>query len=205
MAYSTNPATVDSRLEDDLLGPGLDSIARGSEYSWHCTRDPLITQRVARQLRETLNLAGKHPMRFPQLAAAAEVFTITVIRDGLVEAKYKSVPKTETSVSNNTPITGLEPQGKPVATVSLVTAEQVIDSWRAHLPSSDPIHLTKVNLNPDEMFTLWQWAVRHTPKLMLLADESRHTLTVSHLDPSVVEFAWSPPQPAVEPEEELDV
>lgn len=205
MAYSTNPATVEKRLEDPLTGPGLKDLELGQEASWQFTRDPLITQRVARQLRETLTLAAQWPTRFPKLAAASEVFVIKVIKPGFIEAKYKSVPKTESSVSRSTPIHGLEPQGKLVGTVGLSTAEQVKDSWQEHLPSSDPLHFTKVSLDFDEMLDLYTWASSHTPKLMLLADEDRGTLTVSLLDPTVREFAWHPPQGAVEPEEDFDL
>lgn len=206
MAYSTNPLTVESRLSDEFFGPGLDALSAGKEYAWHCTRDPLITQRVARQLREALNLAGKFPLRFPGLAVAAEVFVIKVIRDGLVEAKYKSTPKTETSVSRSSPIHGLELQGKLVATVGPSTAEEVKNSWQAHLPSSDPLHFTNVSLDAEQMYDLWVWARNHTPVLMLLADEDRATLTLSLRDPTVEEFAWSPPQPeSDEPEEQLNI
>jgi hypothetical protein len=205
MAYSTNPATVENRLEDPVTGPGLQALQRGEQTNWSVTKDPLITQRVARQLREVLYLAARHPRRFPELSIAAERFVIKVVRDGYLEAVHKSTPKTEASTSNNTPIHGLEPQGKLVRVVGLVSAKDVKDSWQAHLPSSDPLHFTSVGLDEEEMYDLYQWAVSHEPRLMLLYDEDRATLTVSLVDPTVLEFAWTPAEVVVEAEERLDV
>lgn len=205
MAYSTNPATVNSRLADPLLGEGLQLLQAGDLASWSFTQDPLITQRIARQLREVLYLAARYPLRFPGLARAAEFCVIKVVRDGYIEATFKSTPKTETSVINTTPIHGLESQGRPVQSIGPSTAEEVKNAWQEHLPSSDPLHFTKVGMDEEEMYDLWEWAVAHEPRLMLLYDEDRGTLTVSLLDPTVLEFAWAPLGPVVETEERLDV
>lgn len=207
MAYSTNPATVESRLADLVVGPGLQLLQQSTPASWSFTQDPLITQRTARQIREALAIAARYPKRFPELASAAEHFVIKVVRDGYIEAVFKSTPKTETSFSNTSPIHGLEPQGRLVQSVGPATAEEVKNAWQEHLPSSDALHFTSTGLDEQELYDLWEWTVHHTPRLMMLYDEDRATLTVSLLDPTVLEFAWSPPGPAPEPapEERLNV
>lgn len=198
MGYSVSPETVE-RIQREL---DLSVLAAGKPCKWQVTKDPLVTRRKAFRIREALSIAARFPQTFPELARAAEHFAIHIVEDGLIEARWK-VGKTESSVASTTPTFGGETHGIPVPSVSLRSAGDVIDSWRRHLPSSDPLHFTSTALSPEELLVLYTWAQENG--LMLLVDSERETLTVSLIEPSVLEFAWHPPQEAAPPKEEFDL
>lgn len=200
MAYSVNPETIENRRP--MYKEFYKALESGKPAKIEIARDPLVTRRVARQLREVLYIAARYPERYPKLAEAAERFAIVEVRDGLIEARFKPT-KVETSFRVETSIQGLEPQGKPVPSVNVTTAAQIIESWKKHLPSSDPIHFKQTVLDEVELTKLWEWATSWKPKLMILIGD--HTLTLSHRDPTVSEFAWRPINAVDEEEEELDV
>lgn len=198
MGYSTNPELVEQRKS--LLQP----LAEGRTTRWTPDSDPTETKRFVYSLREALHIAALYPQRFPELARAAEKFTIVTTAPGSVEARFKH-GKTETSVSSDAPTHGLEPQGKLVQQVGMLSADDVIESWRSHLPSNDPLHFTDTRLDFEELAVLWAFCVANVPKLMILVDEEQGLLTVSPFDGSIEEFAWSPPEPAPPPEKEFNL
>jgi hypothetical protein len=192
MSYSVNPIVVhNSRAL-------LKKIEKGQEDWWECEPDPQSTRKFAYKIREALYCARRHPSLFPKLAKSAELFSIVEAGDGRVEAKFKA-GKTASSGSTDTPTHGLEPQGKAVPTVGMHNAEQIIQSWKDHLPSNDALHFTQTNLDEIQLASLYEWTRTWQPKLMILVGDQ--TLTVSLYDPSVKEFTWRPTLAAAEPEE----
>lgn len=202
MSYGINPEAVEKLRE--LWPKELAELEAGRPCKWTYTPDPLITQRLAWKIRNALRIASRYPNRFPALARAARSFSIHIIRDGLIEARWKP-DATQFSVElGATPTHGLEPHGKSQPSVGVSKAEEVISAWRNHLPSSEPLHFTSSLLGHMELVALHSWAVNNTPKLMLLVDEDRNTLTVSLHDTSAVEFSWRPPK-AAPPLEKFDL
>lgn len=197
MGYSVNPELVEQRKS--LLQP----LAEGRTARWDCDPDPIETKRFVYALREALHIAALYPLRFPKLAVAAENFAIVVASPGVIEARVKR-GKTEASVSSTVATHGLEPQGKLVPEVGMLTAENVISSWRMHLPSSDPLHFTQTRLPFEELVELHKFCRGNTPSLMMLVDEDQGLLTLSLFDASVVEFAWNPPKPKKKEKEVFD-
>lgn len=199
MGYGYNPDTVNLRRHL------LTELEAGRTTTWVTAKSPQATRRRAYEIREALRIAARYPDRFPELAVAAENFSIHEVEDGLIEARFKS-GKTETSAGGESAIHGLEPHGRPVPTVGLTLADHIIGSWKAHLPSNDPLHFTKTTLPNDELVKLYVWARAWTPKLMILVGEglAKDTLTLSLHDSTVMEFAWSPPEKTQKYMEDFD-
>lgn len=197
MGYSVNPELVEQRRSM------MTKLEQGLPQSWTCAPDPQSTRRLAFQIRETLKVAARFPLRFPELAQASANFAIVEVADGLVEARFKG--KSGTATIPDVPTHGLEPQGKPVPNLLMSTAEQVIQVWKDHLPSSDPIHFIQTRLDTLEMTKLYNWAQNWKPHLMLLVDEPNLKLTLSLMDMSVKEFTWQPPKPKGKPPRKLDL
>lgn len=198
MGYSVNPQLVERRRHL------LENLERGIQTAWVLNeRDPIKTKQQAYDIREALYIASLYPKRFPKLAEAHKRFSIHIIEPGRIEARVKA-GRTEMSVAS-VAIQGGEVHGRPTALVGMSTAESVIDSWKQHLPSSDPLHFTNTLLDAEELLKLHAWTRTWKPKLMLLVSEENHTLTVSHIDPTMKEFAWQPPKKAPPPEKDLDL
>src|SRR5438045_3633207 len=107
MGYSVNPGLVEERKEL------LKDLAAGQTTKWVTRKDPQSTRHLAYKIREALSIAARYPQQFPELARAAELFSIHEVEDGIVEARFKG-DKTATSVAISSPTHGLEPHGKPV-------------------------------------------------------------------------------------------
>jgi hypothetical protein len=197
MGYGLNPEVVEQRRSM------LTELEAGRPQSWTCEPTPQETRRFAFRIREALRIAERYESRFPGLAAASRLFAIVEVADGLVEARFKG--KTGTATIPDIPTHGLEPQGNPVPNLGLSTAEQVIQVWKDHLPSSDPIHFINTHLDVLEMTKLYNWSQVWKPRLMLLVDEQAKKLTVSLNDMSVKEFTWQPPKPKAKKPRELDL
>lgn len=198
MGYSVNPELVEQRKS--LLQP----LAEGRTTRWNCDPDLIETKRFVYALREALHIAALYPKRFPKLAKAAEDFAIVVVGPGMVEAKVKR-GKTESSMSSDVAVHGLEAQGRVVPSVGIQKADDIIDSWQKHLPSNDPLHFTQTQLSFEELVELFIFCKNNTPTLMMLVDEEQGLLTVSPFDGSIKEFAWSPPKPPSPPEKEFNL
>jgi hypothetical protein len=182
MGYSLNQQIVQRRRHL------LVNLERGIEASWVITGDLKETRDFAYELREALWIAAQFPEDFPELAKAHKEWRIEIVRAGHVRA----VPKkkrgyAETNVSDVGP-------GKPMSLKNPHTADEVVAAWRMHLPSSDALNFTEVDLNLDQMTKLYEFAVSHAPKLMILYDEEAKLLTLSHHDIGMREFAWTPPR-----------
>lgn len=191
MAYSTSPSTIES------LGASLDELKAGRSAAW--TVQPGKEHYWARRVREALYIARLHPKRFPELARASSQFTIKVVSPTRVEAVPKDGVKPETTALGPTldsdepgpQHTGTQPFGKPVSTVALTTALQVVNSWIKHLPSNDPINFQETVLSQEELVKLHTWAQARTPKLMFFVFEGSLTLAVAEDD--VIADSWHPP------------
>jgi hypothetical protein len=195
MSYGINPETVEK------LRPELTELEAGHPCKWEVAQDPLITHRKAYRIREALKIASRYPRRFPALAEAAKNFSIHIIRDGLIEARWKVTPEAAVALGAVPTHGGMDASaGKPQPSVGVSSAIEIIKAWRDHLPSSDPLHFVSTLLSVKELSDLYTWAVTNTPKLMLLVDESRRTLTLSLRDTSALEFSWHPPKAAPLPE-----
>lgn len=197
MGYSVNPQLVERRRHL------LQNLERNKQCAWILAKDPVATKQQAYDIREALYIASLYPARYPKLAAAHKRFAIHIVEPGRIEARVKT-GRTEGS-TQEVSIQGLEPQGRPSALVGMSNAESIIDSWKQHLPSSDPLHFTSTLLNDEEMMLLHKWTKGWKPKLMLLVDQENQTLTVSHLDPSIKEFAWQPAKKVEKVEENFDL
>lgn len=202
MAYHISPSTVESRAA--ILAP----LKTGQAHAWLLATDnPAAARRFADRIREALRAAAAFPQRFPELAAAASRYTIRVISPSRVEAHPKGDPVRVASSGPardyEPPVHGGETWGEPVPTVGLTSAQDLIASWRAHLPSNDPIHFPQTTLPYDELVKLYGWAQLNTPRLMLIVGESHITLSLH--DTSVDEIAgWKPQPPRPQPDT-LDV
>lgn len=202
MGYSNNPDLVEARR--DLLEP----LTRGGPCQWQIAGGWHETRQAAFKIREALRIAAMYPARFPVLAEAASRYSIHVVAQGLIEARPRSVPNVETApASSSLPDVSFVPQsqgidqplGKEIPTIGMTTAEEVIRSWMYRGPSNDPLRLLGVALPQEELLTLWRWAESHTPKLMLLLNESNQTMVVSLHDMSMREYAFNPETRKKEP------
>jgi hypothetical protein len=215
MGYSNNPELVEARR--DLLAP----LERGESCQWKIPGGWPETKQAAFKIREALRIAGLYPQRFPALAEAASRFAIHIVAQGLIEARLRSTPNVETAPTHVfTPQSQAidQPLGRDIPTVGITTAEQVILSWMHRGPSNDPLRLTSVAMSQEELTQLWRWTEAHTPKLMILLNESNQTMVVSLHDMSMREYAfnpesrkkepvkkgWQPPKPPV-PKEYFDL
>lgn len=201
MGYRKNPDLVSQRKAADPTL--LADLERCKPTKWVTVKDAVVTERLAYRIRECLYIAARYPRRFPELAKASENFAIHIVEDGLVEARWKT-GGTETGVQTWGSQQEGEVQGKIVSVTKYSTAEGLKNAWMEHLPSSDPLHFKQTLLSYEEMVDLYTWATHRTPRLMLLADEPNEKITISLLDPTVLEFAWAP-TPGMEEEEEIDI
>jgi len=164
------------------------------------------THRLAYRIREALYCASIHALRFPELALAHRSFSIHEIEPGLIEAKLKAQAGVELTAGGSpreVPVHGLAVWGKEVSTVSKTTAQELIDSWQAHLPSNDPLKFPQTRLPPEELKVLHSWTSSHEPKLMLLV--GAESITISLRTPDMATFAWQPPPEPKKPERKYDL
>lgn len=198
MGYSINREVLEARR--DLMA----ELELGRACRWTTAADMRATKQLAYDIREALYIASLYPQEFPALARARESFSIFVIKPGLIEAKPRSSATAPAVVRHDeTPIHGLGPFGREQSTVGKTTATEIVEAWDAHAPSLDPINFQQTTLPPEELRALYNWAIAHTPHLMLLVGDG--FLTVSLRDPDVDAFAWHPPQAPPKPEPEYDV
>ncbi len=192
MAYSINPELVEQRREEF----DLDSLAQGAKR-WKITPpDGPSTRRAVYRIREALYIAQMHPERFPLIAQAADKYSIHYIEPGVIEAKLKHSPSVETQ-GVATHGGGNLPWGKELATVGPTKADECIDAWQKHLPSSDPVNFPNTTLSDEELQQLWTWATRRNPRLMILVGAGTVTLSLRMAEMDT--YAWSPPKPPAEP------
>lgn len=199
MGYSVNPEIVRERAELVI------ELAKGFPQVWELEPDHALTQRKAYSIREVLHVASLFPDQFPELAQADDMFSIHVVRPGRIEARFKSSSTVRTGSPGSipqqihgivTPLTGF----KTVAQVGLTTAEECIESWLGHLPSSDPLLLQRTDLNLNELVQLYTFCSTSTPRLMMLVGDEH--ITISLHEAGVAEIAgWQPPQVHAAPEE----
>jgi hypothetical protein len=216
VAYTDNPDVLRQRLAED---PGLQQLERWRSAAWNT--DPGDARRVAIRVREALYIAAQHPEDFPELAVAAEHFSVHVVSPTRVEARPKRVPKTEASTladsankgsvhpdnrSVDSPVHGIGEglQLREVPRVGLVNAAQVVDAWMKHLPSNDPLLFTETVLPYSELLTLYRWCSTKTPKLMFFVSEQSKLLTLSLREAGVYADSWHPLPPAPK-EEKFDI
>jgi hypothetical protein len=199
MAYSINRDVLRARMH--LMG----ELAAGRACRWTTAEDPVATRRLWYSIREALSIASRYPEEFPALALADKAFTIHIIRPGLVEAKPRKTPKVEVVRGQHPdiPIHGPEVWGQEQDTVAPTTAQQLIDAWMAHLPSSDPLHFQQVALPIEELFKLHDWVSARVPKMMMLVGEGM--ITLSLLEIGMESYAWHPPEPPKKPERSYDL
>ena len=157
------------------------------------------TSRLAYRIREGLAIPSNWPSRFPELARYAKGYAITTPRPGRVEAIMR--PERIVSVSA-VKTHGSRPHGQEPTQVRLTSAQAIIDSWQAHLPSNDAINFKQTSLPYDELKRLFHWAQANAPKLMILAADN--TLTLALYEIGVGEHSWHP-KPDPEPEESLNL
>lgn len=198
MGYSTNPALLEARR------PALAELEAGRACRWVLPGiDLTSTRRRVNEIREALYIASLYPHRYPTLAAARDAFSIHIVGPGVIEARPKSARDTVISADTVLPSTGTQPWGLSQPTVGITTAREVIDSWRAHLPSNDPIHFAQTTLPIDELKRLYIWASGSSPKLMLLVGDGFLTLALHEIEADA--YAWTPPAEQTEPEPDFDL
>jgi hypothetical protein len=163
------------------------------------------TKRRAYEIREALYIASLYPSEFPALAQARKNFSLFIIKPGVIEAKPRGTSSLAPALlkDRETPIHGIGPWGREVATVGLTTSAEVQRAWLDHEPSLDPIHCQQTTLPLVELKDLHVWATLHTPRLMLLVGEG--FITVSLRDTEMDGYAWKPPEPEPEPEKNYDL
>lgn len=196
MGYSINPELITER------GHLLLDLARGLPAVWTVSPPSLHeARRLVYNIRECLHIASLYPDRFPELARAADMFSLHVVDGSRVEAR----PKTRSQVvaargdtTRGTPIHGGEIARPQVPQVGLTTAEELIDSWQRQAPSQDPILFQRTTLDTGELIKLYAWAQR-PPRKMILVGEDHITLSLYEAETASI-AAWSPPEP--QPEEE---
>jgi hypothetical protein len=176
----------------------MTELIAGHSCAWRTAPDRVVTERLCARIRQALNIASKHPDRFPELAKAYLHFTISIIEPGLIEAKPKVSAHVE--VIDPPAIMGGAPHGKPISTVGKTTAAELIDSWTAHLPSNDPVNFQQTILSTEELGKLYTWAKSNIPELMLMVGKG--FITVAPLDAGASAFAWTPATPPLAPERE---
>jgi hypothetical protein len=213
MGYSTNPELVEKHRE--LLA----RLEAGETCRWLIKGGWDETRRTAFAIRQGLKIAGMYPQRFPALASAAAKFSIHIVARGTIEARVRSIPSVETAPAPARAVQhGLEPFGRDVPSVGLTTAQEIIEAWRVHQPSNDPLRFTSTVLSTDELIKLYAWATGRAPKLMILVGEHNQTLVLTLHDMSTKAYAWTPgkkkkevevpgwkPPKLPEPKEEFDL
>lgn len=199
MPYSINPELAEQRRQEF----NLDALAQGAQRWKVSPPDPAYTRRCAYRIREALVIGHMYPERFPILAMAYDRYSIHVIEPGVIEAKLKANPTVD-SVGITPQHGGGAPWGREQATVSPSAADQIIDAWQKHLPSSDPMNFPQTTLSDSELQKLWEWATRRNPRLMILVGVG--TITVSLRQAGMDAYSWSPPKPPqAPPKEEFDL
>lgn len=204
MGYGHRRETVDSRLHL------LEDLARGHPQTWTTERDPAVTRKLSNQIREALYIAHKyHPDAYPGLASAYEMFSIHIVEDGRIEARFKNLAHVTVDrggFGTQTPTHGVVTPAlgfKTVPQVALTTATECIESWQRHLPSSDSVQLLRTNLDYAELLKLHAFCECNTPSLMLLVGEDHITMSLYEAEVAAI-AAWQP-EAIPEPEEEFDV
>ena len=201
MAYSTNPELVRARLGL------LTELQAGRACRWRV--DPPTRREThiqAYRIREALYCANVHADKFPELALAYKIFSIYEVEPGLVEAKLRTQAGVEISAApapREMPIHGQAVWGREVSTVAKTTAQELIESWQAHLPSNDPLKFPQTKLPTEELTKLHAWTTSHEPKLMLLV--GAESITISLRTPDMAAFAWQPPPEPKKPEKQYDL
>lgn len=187
MGYSESIATLERML------PLLKDLAEGRECMWETKGSPSY---LAYKIREALYIAKENKANYPGLAAAAEAFTIQVIRDGskrVQAVRAKNTPETSTLASANritSIVTGLESAGPPVPTAGPQSSQSIIDAWNKTQPRTEPINFPQANLPDIELDRLYTWCQAHVPRLMMLV--SGASLTLGPVEPEVEEYAYHP-------------
>lgn len=196
MGYSTSRATVRARTAL------LSELAAGRPTSWTTAPDMAVTKRLAFNIREALRVAAIYPDEFPELAQANKQFSIFIPCAGRVEARIKTQPHAYETPMHG--VVGPEAGFKVVPQVGITTAKECIDSWNAHLPSSDPLLLQRTSLIVDELVKLYTWSQTHKPRLMFFVGESHITISLYEAEAASI-AAWTPPAPNAAPEEFFDL
>lgn len=190
MGYSENPELLQSKM---YL---FTELREGKATRWTCGSSRVATKNFVEQIHECLHIASVNPQRFPELARAKQAFRIHVIRPGLVEAR----PRTSASVV----VTSSESFAPVVPTVGVKSAQEIINAWRDHMPSQDPIMFQQHKLDMLELTTLYDWCDSHEPRLMMLVGDAHLTLSLRVVFRGD-DLSWKPPAPTPAPEREYNI
>lgn len=191
MGYSTSKQT----LED--FRHQLTYLEQGKEQVW--LTEVGKAGYIAYKIRECLYIARLYPTEYPQLAAAAENFTVEVVAPNKVQARAAGNPTQAVIMTQGAgehpkeSVThGLEdPRRRAgLATAGPQTSFSIIEVWKKAQPSNDPIYFPDAALDEEQLTLLYNWTQNRTPKLMILVDDA--ALTLGPVDEDIAQFAWSP-------------
>lgn len=185
MAYSRSETTLKKML------PDLQEIALGRPQAWIITQGS--AQEWAYKVREALFIARLHKSRYPELAAAAESFTVEVVDSQRVQARRaRQTTEAVALADDQNPTHGLETFGRSVQSSGQQSPFTIIEAWRKSQPSNQPIHFPEATLSEDQLTILYKWAQAWKPPLMLMVDGN--SVTVGPTDKQVMQYAWRPPE-----------
>ncbi len=191
MAYSRSPATLDAMI----LSGQLSELAAGRGCRWRTP--PNESHRHAYKVREALFIAALYPDQYPELATAAQKFTIEVTSSREVQARLAKQTTEAATLATGigqdghvSPNTGLEKAGRAIATAGPQSQFTIIDAWVKAQPNSDPMYFPQANLDEGQLTQLYNWATNCTPPLMLMVNGE--AVTVSLVDRAVVQYSWHP-------------
>lgn len=175
MGYSTNPQTLEE------IRPQLYKLERGEPDIFY-VKPPLTAAKWAYQIREAFYIARRYPLRYPELANAAQKFKVQV--EG--ESRVRVTPKN--SFSDDLVSSGQRVSSLTVAPSSL-TADQIIATVEGNQ------HKEKISfeaiLPKEELVRLLLWCQQTQPRRILLVGE-RDISLVSESPNITSDLEWSP-------------
>lgn len=198
LGYSTNPTVLEARR------PALIELEEHRACKWTFDgANAEVTKRRAYEIREALYIAKLHAADYPALAAAYDIFSIHIVGLGVIEARLKDSRDALLTPAALIPTHGLQPWGLSQPTTAMESADQIIDTWRAHLPSNDPVHCAQTTLPLTELKRLYVWATSQQPRLMLLVGDG--FITIALREAGAEPYAWAPPPEPPLPEPDFNL
>lgn len=183
MAYSRSESTLKKML------PELQELALGRAQAWIVTQG--TPHEWAYKIREALFIARIYKDKYPELAKAAESFTVLVDGNRVDARRARNTTEAVALADVHTGInTGLELAGRSVSVSGAQSPFTIIEAWRKSQPSNQPMNFPQAALTEEALGILYKWAQSWKPPLMLMVDGA--SVTVGPADHHVIQYAWRP-------------
>ena len=176
MGYSQSPSTLEKLI------PSLGELNQGKPQRWTGLMQPNLW---AYKVREALYIAKLHADDYPELAQAAEKFSVVIVDSQTVETRLKQQSPTLVSVGGNSEFTEAGPSRRVEGPQ---TAATIIEYWIKAQPSNSPLYFPQAGLSRTDLIQLYQWAEKQG-WFLFVADDA---ITLQRSSRDLAGLQWTP-------------